>query len=237
MLLDLQDTDTAIQHANQVLRRDPKNSLAYSHLAHAYRLAENFVESESMARRALELDAANAQAYLWLAESLRWSASKKKGDAQKQAFTAARDSYWKYLRMTDFEAKPHEKVMYYLFSTPFSNLFSKRRPTQLAVFRDLRGLGFYGLCVCEQGMENVRQAVQYCERALKYSENDPYTYFQLASVYIDRYNMTSDCRSVLNAQRCFRKVIDLNPELDEANWAKENLVNLEGVLKKLSCGG
>jgi tetratricopeptide (TPR) repeat protein/uncharacterized caspase-like protein len=237
MLLDLQDTDTAMQHARHVLRRDPKNSLAHSHLAHAYRLAENFEESAAMAQRAIELDSTNAQAYLWLAETQRWSASQVKGEARRKAFAAARDSYWKYLRMTDFEAKPHEKVMYYLFSTPFTSLFAKRRPTQLAVFRDLRGLGFYGLCVCEQGVENVRQAVQYCEQALKYSQNDPYTQFQLASVYIDRFNATSDCRSILDAQRCFRKVIELNPEIDEAKWAKENLANVEGVLKKLSCGG
>ena len=236
MLLDLQDTDTAIQHVLHVLRRDPKNSLAHSHLAHAYRLAENYEEAAAMARRAIELDKSNAQAYLWLAESQRWAASKSEGEARKKNFAAARDNYWEYLRMTDFEAKPHEKVMYYMFSTPFSSLFAKRRPTQLAVFRDLRGMGFFGLCVCEQGAENVRLAVQHCEKALKYSNNDPYTHFQLASVYIDRYNMTSDCQSVLHAQRCFRKVIELNPEIDEAKWAKENLANVEAVLKKLSCG-
>jgi tetratricopeptide (TPR) repeat protein len=235
MLLDIQDTDTAIQHVLHILRRDPRNSLAHSHLAHAYRLAENFEESQSMARRAIELDSTNAQAYLWLAESLRWVSSRQKGEDRLRTLAAGRVNYWKYLRLTDFEAKPHEKVMFYLFSTPFSDLFSRRRPSQLAVFRDLRGLGYFGLCVCEHASENFSQAVQYCEKALKYSQNDPYTYFQLGAVHADRYNVTSDCRSILDARRCFRKVIELNPDIDEAQWAGKTLESLESVLKKLAC--
>jgi tetratricopeptide (TPR) repeat protein len=190
-----------------------------------------------MARRSIELDATTAQAYLWLAETMRWSASQDKGGQRIKTLAAARENYWKYLRMTDFEARPHEKVMYYLFSTPFTNLFSKRRPSQLAVFRDLRGLGFFGLCVCEQNSDNFSQAVQYCERALTYSQNDPYTWFQLGTVHADRCNVNSDCRSILDARKCFRKVIELNPEIDEATWARKTLENLESVLKKLSCSG
>jgi tetratricopeptide (TPR) repeat protein/uncharacterized caspase-like protein len=227
ILLDLQNTDEAIRQASYVLTRDSKNSLAHSHLAHAYRLAEAYDRSGESARRAIELDAANAQAHLWLAESLRHA----------KKFEAAKDHYSKFLQLTDFEAKFHEKVAFYFLSTPFTGVFSKKRPTQLAVFRDQRNLAHFGLCVCEESTGNLNQAVTHCRKALQYDAKDPYSYYHLGRISSAKYNLTSDCRSLSDARVSFQKVIDINADLDESALAKKYLANIDRVLGKLNCGG
>lgn len=225
MLLDLQNTDEAIRQARQVLSRDPKNSLAYSHLAHAYRLADAFDQSEENARKAIELDKSNAQAYLWLAECMRHA--RRPEEAKK--------NYLRFLQLTDFEAKFHEKLAFYFLSTPFTGVFAKKRPTQMAVFRDQRNIAHFGLCVSEQQAGNLNLAATHCRKALEYDPNDAYSYFHLGWIATDKYNLTSGCDSLVNARDCYRKVISINPELDEAAKAKQYLARIDTILQKLPC--
>ena len=225
MLLDLQNTDEAIRQARQVLALQPDNSLALSHLAHAYRLAEAFDLSEQNARRAIEKDKSNSQAHLWLAESLRFS----------RKFDEAKSNYMRFLHLTDFESKFHEKVAFYFLSTPFTGVFAKKRPTQLAVFRDQRNLAHFGVCVCEQHTGNLNLAAKHCRKAIEYDPNDAFSYYHLGWIALDKYNLTGGCDSLLNARDSYRKVIDINPDLDEAGKAKQYLARIDVVLPKLQC--
>jgi tetratricopeptide (TPR) repeat protein len=225
MLLDLQNTDEAIRQARQVLARDPDNSLAYSHLAHAYRLADAFDQSAENARKAIDLDKSNAQARLWLAESMRYA----------RKFDESKEQYLRFLALTDFEAKFHEKVAFYFLSNPFTGIFAKKRPTQIAVFRDQRNLAHFGLCVCEQQTGNFNLAAKHCRKALEYDPNDPFSYYHLGWIATEKYNITGDCDSLLNARNSYRKVIAINPELDESAKAKQYLSRIEVILSKLSC--
>jgi tetratricopeptide (TPR) repeat protein len=225
MLLDLQNTDEAIRQARQVLRVDPKNSLAYSHLAHAYRLADSFDQSAEHARKAIELDKSNAQAHLWLAECLRY----------QRKFEEAKANYLRFLQLTDFEAKFHEKLAFYFLSTPFTGVFAKRRPTQLAVFRDQRNIAHFGLCVCEQNTGNLNLATTHCRKALEYQKNDPYSYFHLGWIATEKYNYRTNCESLLDARDCYRKVISINAELDEAEKSRKYLARIDQLLQKLPC--
>jgi tetratricopeptide (TPR) repeat protein len=225
MLLDLQDTDEAIRQARQVLSRDPANSLAYSHMAHAYRLADAFDQSAVAARKAIELDKSNAQAYLWLAECLRY----------ERKFEDAKAAYLRFLQLTDFESRFHEKLAFYFLSTPFSGVFSKRRPTQMAVFRDQRNIAHFGLCVCEQNTGNLNLATTHCRKALEYDPKDAFSYYHLGWIATEKYNLTSGCDSLLNARDCYRKVISINAELDEAAKARQYLARIDTILQKLPC--
>ena len=225
MLLDLQNTDEAIRQARQVLARQPDNSMALSHLAHAYRLAEAFDLSEQHARQAIEKDKSNSQAHLWLAEALRYA----------RRFDEAKANYLRFLQLTDFEAKFHEKVAFYFLSTPFTGIFAKKRPTQLAVFRDQRNLAHFGLCVSEQMTGNLNLAAKHCRQALQYDPSDAFSYYHLGWIALDKYNLTGGCDSLFNARDCYRKVISINPELDESEKAKQYLTRIDTVLPKLQC--
>ena len=78
------------------VNRDSNDSLARSHLAPAYRMAGAYDRAIEEGRAALKIDPNNAQALLWLADSLR---------AQKQ-HADARDAYRDYVRLTNFDSTP-----------------------------------------------------------------------------------------------------------------------------------
>ena len=152
MLLDLQNTDEAIRQARQVLARQPDNSMALSHLAHAYRLAEAFDQSEQHARRAIEKDKSNSQAHLWLAEALRYA----------RKFDEAKANYLRFIQLTDFEAKFHEKVAFYISEySVHRHIREEAAHTARSVSRPAN-LAHFGLCVCEQQTGNLNLAAKHC---------------------------------------------------------------------------
>jgi uncharacterized caspase-like protein/Tfp pilus assembly protein PilF len=208
-LLDLQDTNEAVLQINEALARAPRNSMAHTHLAHAYLLNEAYAETEESARRALALDHGNAQAHLWLGESLR---------LQKK-FDEAKKNYQSYLALSDFDSKLHEQVLYYAIGMGFS----KRRATQKAVHRDHRAIAYLGLCQCEEQMDRLSQAARFCGEALHFDPNSPNTYYSLGRINAKKFLLTNSCAFLRDSEQSFQKMLALNSEADEARTAKETL--------------
>ncbi|MCC6588968.1 MAG: caspase family protein [Bryobacterales bacterium] len=224
MLLDMGNTTDSIEHLRQAVSLDPKNSLARSHMAQAYRMTGTYDKAIDEAREAIKLDKSNAQAQLWLGDSLR---------AQKQ-WDEARDAYLQYVLLTDFDASVPEKIGFYFLGNPFTSAFSKKRATQRQVYKDQRNIGFFGLCDCEQRLGHLNKAEQYCLRALSYDPNDPFSYFKLGRIGLDRFNQSTKKENLLEAKANFQKMLSLNPDLEESSYAKKYLEAIEATLNKLA---
>lgn len=221
-LLDKGDTNEAARQFRFVTARDPSSSLAWSHLAQAYRLADAYDQAVEAARSAIRMDAGNAQAYLWLGDGLRYA----------KDFGGAKQAYLEYLRLTDFQAKTYEKIGSLLTSKLVAYDFvGVRRATEKQIYYDLRNLAYLGLCVCEQKTKNLNLAAEYCKKALKYDPRDPFSYFHLGWIDLDRYNDTLDRRTLLPARAYFTKMLAINPDLVESDRARLYIGQIDSLLR------
>jgi tetratricopeptide (TPR) repeat protein len=209
LLLDLQSTNEAIQQIREVLLRDPGNGLANTHLAHAYLLNEAYSLAEEHARKSVAKDHGDAQAHLWLAESLR----------MQRKVEEAKKNYERYLALSDFDSRVYEQVLFYALGGPFA----RRRATQKSVHRDHRAIAYLGLCQCEENLKLLNQAARHCGDALKYDKDSPNTYFSLGRINFKKYEETDSCDSLRRTRESFTKLLALNRDTDEAQTAQAAL--------------
>jgi tetratricopeptide (TPR) repeat protein len=222
LLTDLGNTDEAIQQLRQALERDPGSAEVHAHLAHAYRLAENYVKAAEEAREALRLNPDNAQAHLWLGDCLR----------QMNDFEAAAREYNSYVRLTNFDPNMYYKTLGYL-TVPFISFYTKNASHKIA-YKDQRNQGYFGLCACEHLLKEYNVAIQSCKKALAYDPKDPYSYYILGRIYIDKYNVTSRRDALLVARENFNTVVKLNPDLEQARYSRQYLEQIDSNLKQLA---
>jgi tetratricopeptide (TPR) repeat protein len=99
-----------------------------------------------------------------------------------------------------------------------------------------------GLCNCEHLLGNLLQARDYCRRALNYDPNEPLAYFFLGDVYVSQFNAllisdqcpaasASQCREyLLSARANYKKVVEINPDLEQARLSRGYIESIEGTL-------
>ncbi|HWQ55010.1 MAG TPA: caspase family protein [Bryobacteraceae bacterium] len=218
MLLDIGDVDEAIRQFDYVLRRDGKHVVALTLQAQAYRLKELYPQSVDSARKAIKLAPASAEPHLWLAESLRLAGK----------YDDARREYDEYLRLSDFDSKMAGQLNYYVLGF-LAGVGRKKHAAQRDIWKDLRSLAYFGMCDCERKLSRFDPAIQYCQKSLVYDPGDPYAHFALALAYTRKANQTGSCESLPAALKHFRKVVDLNADLAEAQMAQQNITNIEKV--------
>jgi tetratricopeptide (TPR) repeat protein len=101
------------------------------------------------------------------------------------------------------------------------------RPTGTADFADLQSLAYFGICDSERGLKNYDAAIANCEKALSYDALDPYTHYALALSYLKKASESNILAGLDPAIEHFQQVIDLNPDLEEAGMARQNLANIQ----------
>jgi tetratricopeptide (TPR) repeat protein len=216
MLLDIGNVDEAIRQFDAVLRRSPNHVLALTLQSQAYRLKEMYGQSVDSARRAIKLAPASAEPHLWLAESLRLTGK----------YDEARQEYEAYLRLSDFDSKLAGQLNYYVLGF-LAGVGRKKQASQRDIWKDLRSLAYFGMCDAERRMSRFDPAIRYCQRSINYDPADPYAHFALALAYTRKAVQTGSCESLPAALKHFRKVVDLNADLDEARMARQNIANIE----------
>lgn len=221
MLLDTGDVDEAIRQFNIVLQRDPKNTDALTMLAQAYRFKQLYPLSIESANQAIQLAPRRAEPYLWLGDSLRLSGK----------YAGAQASYDSYLKFSDFDSKLAGKLNYYVLGSLIGFGRKKRAATQ-DIWKDLRSLAWFGICDCERKLSNFDGAIASCQRALSYDSQDPYAHYALGLAYMTQAVNTGSVAELDPAMKHFQAMIAINPDMDEAKNARENIANIEKFLQQ-----
>lgn len=217
MLFDRGDTDEAIRQLNQVVQRDKQHATAYYLLAQAYRIKEQYDSGIEAARQAIRLTPANAEAHFWLAENLR----------MKGQYAEAHAEYFEYLRLSHFDSNAFEKFGYYAIGFKF---FRKKRAATQDVWQELRSMAYFGLCDCARKMNRYREAIAYCEKSLSFDKGDPLTHYALALSYAHQARATGDISLLPAARKHFERMLEINPELEQADPARKNIAAINQFL-------
>lgn len=219
MLLDIGGVDEAIRQLNVVTQREKSNAMALYLQAQAYRMKELYPQSIESARAAIKLTPEVAEPHLWLAESLRLSGK----------YNESTDEYAAYLRLSNFDSKLAGQMNYYVVGF-LVGLGKKKRAAQTDTWRDLRSLAYFGLCDAERKQSHFDTAVAYCQKSLAYDKSDPYTHYALALCYAREAQATGSLETLSAAAKHFQTMLDLNPDLEEAKYARANLKSINAVL-------
>jgi tetratricopeptide (TPR) repeat protein len=219
MLLDIGNVDESIRQVNIVLQRNPKHASALTMLAQAYRLKEMYPQSMEAARKAIALTPASAEPHLWLADSLRLSGS----------YAEAKTEYQRYLALSDFDSKLAGQLNYYVLGF-LAGFGKKKRAAQQDIWRDLRSLAYFGACDCERKLNQFDLAIASCQRSLTYDSKDPYAHYALGLSYMRRGAQNGNAGDLAAAQKHLQEMLDLNSDMAEAKYARENIANIRKAL-------
>jgi tetratricopeptide (TPR) repeat protein len=212
MLLDIGDIDEAIRQLNLVTQRDRSNAMAWYLQSQAYCRKEIFSDSINSARRAIDLTPENGEAHFWLAESLRLS------DRYDQAI----ESYQRYLQLTDFNSKLAGNLNYYVVGF-LTGLGKKKRASQQDIWKDMRSLAWFGICDADRKLNRYGEAIEACREALRYDSEDPFTHYVLGLSYAHQANVQNDRSLCTPAINHFETMLEINPDLEQADFARKNL--------------
>jgi tetratricopeptide (TPR) repeat protein len=221
MLLDIGDVDEAIRQINTVLIRQPNHAMALTMLAQAYRLKGLYAQSIEAARKAAQAAPKSAEPHLWMADSLRLS----------NRYQDAKAEYNQYLALSDFDSHLAGQLNYYVLGSLFG-LGKRKRAGTHDIWSDLRSLAYFGLCDCERKLSNYDQAIGYCQRSLSYDPQDPYAHFALGVSYMRKAKETNSVAELAPALKHLQAVVAINPDLDEAQFAKKNIAAIQQAIQK-----
>jgi len=221
MLLDTVNTDEAIRQFETVIRRDPNNVLALTNLAQAYAMKALYPDSIESARQAVKLRPELAEPHLWMADSLRLS----------NQYEPSLPEYDSYLRLSNFDSKLAGQLNYYVLGF-LVGMGKKKRAAQEDIWKDLRSHTYYGMCDSENRLKRYDRAIGDCEKALTYDPGDPYAHYSLALAFANQGQRTGDCGMLAAALPHFRSMLQINPDLQEAAFARQNVQAIENLLPK-----
>jgi tetratricopeptide (TPR) repeat protein len=224
MLLDRGDTTEAIRQLSEAVAREPRNALAYSHMAHAYRMAGEYEQCVGAARKSIELDPKEPVSHLWLGDCLRLQGQ----------ITLAKTAYDHALQLSNYDPGVSGRLSYYVIGSFLGPIGSKRAASRRDVNRDERNLAYLGLCSCELEAGRVDTGIAACEQALHWDAQDPYSYYLLGNAYIMKYSAAhgGEKEFLLTAQKNYNKMLALNSDLEESDAARRQLKEIDKALRR-----
>jgi tetratricopeptide (TPR) repeat protein len=226
-LIEEGDPDEAIRQLTEAIRLAQNNDLAYSHLGRAYLDKSAWDPAIESADKAIALNSSNYEAYLWKADALRRQAAGEKDPPRRSGIYAqAVDSYRSVLRLTDFPSQTPAR-----FGTcVFFGLGCRSHADRQIPYAYHRSLAFAGLCECEDKLGNLLRASDYCQRAIKYDPKEPLYYYLLARLDGDLFNRTKNCDYLVAARNNFNNMLQINPDLEQAPYARANVDKIDQYL-------
>ncbi len=233
VLIETGDPDEAIRQFAEVARIDPSNDDVHAMLARAYWDKSAWDRAIEEADKALAIDRSNAQAHLWKADATRQLAAVEKDTTRQLAlYSSAREDYREFLNLTNFSSGIGAKLAFHFIGFGIGR---RKHADRQGAYDSLRGSGFLGLCLSEQKVGNPLRARDYCQRALKHAPRDPIAYFLLGNINRDIYNTRQSCGDLAAARISYARMLEINPDVDEAKNARNYLGQIDGILPQLGC--
>lgn len=220
MLLGMGSVDEALRQFNIVTRRDRNNQLAFYLQAQAYQNKALYSDAIESARRAIQLAPNNAEAHFVLAENLRRTRQSADSSAEYEA----------YLRLSDFDSKLAGKLNYYVVGS-LIGFGKKKRAAQRDIWKDQRNMAYFGLCENAKNRKQFNVAIGYCQRAISYDPEDAFSHYLLGLNYAYLAQQTGSLEMLSAARQSFQRMLTLNPDLSEADFARKNVAAIELALR------
>jgi tetratricopeptide (TPR) repeat protein len=207
-----------------------------------------YPDSIEAARKAISLNPNIAEAHFWLAESLRMRADEITRGAAPRGIAAetgaagppasdnrgylkdAEKEYLEYLRLSDFDSKLLGKLDYYVKGFLIGK-GKKRRASQQDIWKDLRSLAYFGLGDCERLLAHPDSAIEYYQKSASYDASDPLIYWALGLAFSGKAEITQTTEGLTEARACFLKMLELNPDLTQAERARKYVARIDAVLQ------
>ena len=226
VLMDMGDMDQAIRELTVVSTRERQNATAWYLLCEAFRLKGDYADGITTGQKAIALAPNNAEAHLWLADSLRLS----------NKVTEAEPEYKRYLTLSNFNSGVGGKLNYYLLGSfsPFGG--KKKRAGTQDIWKELHSRANFGICACEFSQKNYDVAIPYCQQALSFDPQDLYSNYRLGVLFVQKFNgLTTEQQSaglplLAAARKHFSEVVSINPDTNEASMAQKNVQTLDQTL-------
>jgi tetratricopeptide (TPR) repeat protein len=233
-LLDGGDLDEAIRQLNFVALHDANNGTAAYLLSQAFFRKGAYEEAVKAGRDSVRLIPNKAEAHIWLADSLRLYDGGAKTVAD---LPAAENEYSQYLALSNFEAGAGGKFNYYVMPWLIGT-GSKKRAAQTDIWKELRAQANFGYCDCEFLLKHYDSAIKHCETALSYDPQNLYAQYRLGILYSSKFNALNTSSTsaasgldlLVEARKHFSSVIALNAEVDQANYSRKYIQNIDQVL-------
>lgn len=220
MLLDTGGVDEAIRQLNTVLVREPNHAEALGMQAQAYRLKDLYPQSIESAKKAVKISPKVAEPYLWMADSLRLSGK----------YAEAKMAYSSYLTFSDFDSKLAGKLNYYALGY-LVGFGKKKRAATRDIWSELRSLAYFGICDCERKLKNFDAAILNCTKSLRYDRDEPYAHYALGLSFMARAVQSGSIAELRPALDHLQRTVQLNPELQESEYAKQNIANIQKAMQ------
>jgi tetratricopeptide (TPR) repeat protein len=219
MLLDIGDVDEALRQIDTVLARQPDHAAALTMLAQAYRFKALYAQSMEAARKAIRLTPQNAEPHLWLGDSLRLSGQ----------WADARAEYDRYLKLSDFDSKLAGQLNYYVLGSLFG-MGRRKHAAQEDIWKELRSLAYFGICDCQYQSKQYDSAIGFCQKSLAYYSQDPWAHFDLGLAYMHQAVAADSAVGLDPALKHFQQVLAIDPNLEQAPMARQNIANIQKAL-------
>ena len=94
----------------------------------------------------------------------------------------------------------------------------------------MRSLAYFGLCDSERNQARFEPAIAYCQKSLAYNPNDPYAHYALSLCYARLAQANGSLETLSAAAKHFHAMLDLNGDIEEAQYARANLKSIEPLL-------
>jgi tetratricopeptide (TPR) repeat protein len=219
MLLDRLDVDEAIRQLNAVLQREPNNDVALRTLSQAYRLKGLYPQAVEAAQKSIQLAPTVGEPHLWLGDSLRLSNREAESEVE----------YEKYLKLTNFDPKLSGQLNYYVLGS-LIGFGRRKKAAERDVWKELRSLAYFGLCDSEKRLKHYDTAIAFCQKSLSYAPDDPFAHYALGLSYTYRADANNNPGDLDPALQHLRKMLEINPDLDEAKYAKATITNIQQAI-------
>jgi tetratricopeptide (TPR) repeat protein len=219
MLLDIGNTDEAIRQFTTVLNHEPDNAFALTNLSECYRMKGLYPDSIEAAQKAIKRAPQYAEPHLWLAESLRLSGK----------FDASKTEYNNYLQLSNFQSGVGGQLNYFVMGY-LVGMGKRKRAAQQDIWKDMHSTAYFGLCDCERKLGSLNKAIINCQKALTFDPSDAYTHYALALSFAKQGSQIGSYEMLAAALMHFESMLKINPDLQEAGFAKQNIMTIEKSL-------
>ena len=108
----------------------------------------------------------------------------------------------------------------------------KKRVAERDIWNDYHNMAWFGICECERKSGNLDAAIADCQKALTYDAKDPFAHYQLGLAFMNKANKTKSVAELDPALKHFQQMLEINPDMAEAAFARGNIALIQKVLQQ-----